>query len=47
MSKELKKYYIPIDKGFVIVNEHQIMKPRWVNYFGGEVELKKFIKKYK
>lgn len=47
MSKELKKYYIPIDKGVAIVNEHQIRKPRWVNHFGGKKELEKFIKSKK
>jgi len=47
MSKELKKYYVPIDKGFAVVNEHQIRKPRWIQHFGGIKELEKFIKKVK
>lgn len=47
MSKSLKKYYIAIDKGVAVVNEHQIFKPRWIKHFGGIENVRKFIKSKK
>jgi hypothetical protein len=44
----MKKYKIWLDpKTYVIVNEHQLYKQRWLDYFGGLDGVEMFIKNYK
>tara|TARA_R110002073_G_scaffold32817_3_gene99181 strand:- start:5053 stop:5202 length:150 start_codon:yes stop_codon:yes gene_type:complete len=47
MSSTDNKYKIKLDaKTIVVVNGYQIYKPRWINYFGSEEAVDKFIKNY-
>ena len=42
---EDKKYEIKVDrKTTFTVLEHQLFRPRWIEYFGGLEEVEKFIK---
>jgi len=44
----MKKYQIWLDsKTCVIVNEYQLYKERWLEYFGGADGVENFIKNYK
>jgi len=47
MGESLRYKIKPDSRTEITVLEHQLFKPRWLNYFGSIENVLEFIKKYK